>query len=137
MCLERVRMLVHSVMNEACLSPTLIPRNSGSRLPHQSISGQLTQYISQFYQRHSGRGYFAQCFLCENQHQSRGLEAGMEAVHWVSDSINQLIFHPYFVASLFCSSEKAMAPHSSTLAWKIQWMEEPGGLHSMGSLSWT
>ena len=30
-------------------------------------------------------------------------------------------------------SEKAMAPHSSTLAWKIPWMEEPGGLQSMGS----
>ena len=29
--------------------------------------------------------------------------------------------------------EKAMAPHSSTLAWKIPWMEEPGGLPSMGS----
>ena len=27
-----------------------------------------------------------------------------------------------------------MAPHSSTLAWKIQWMEEPGGLQSMGLL---
>ena len=31
-------------------------------------------------------------------------------------------------------SEKAMAPHSSTLAWKIPWMEEPGRLQSMGSL---
>ena len=30
--------------------------------------------------------------------------------------------------------EKAMAPHSSTLAWKIPWMEKPGGLQSMGSL---
>ena len=27
-----------------------------------------------------------------------------------------------------------MAPHSSTLAWKIPWAEEPGGLQSMGSL---
>ena len=27
-----------------------------------------------------------------------------------------------------------MAPHSSTLAWKIPWMEELGGLQSMGSL---
>ena len=27
-----------------------------------------------------------------------------------------------------------MAPHSSTLAWKIPWMEEPGGLLSVGSL---
>ena len=33
-----------------------------------------------------------------------------------------------------CSTEKAMAPHSSTLAWKIPWTEEPGGLQSMGSL---
>ena len=29
--------------------------------------------------------------------------------------------------------EKAMAPHSSTVAWKIPWMEKPGGLQSMGS----
>ena len=28
--------------------------------------------------------------------------------------------------------EKEMAAHSSTLAWKIPWMEEPGGLQSMG-----
>ena len=28
--------------------------------------------------------------------------------------------------------EKAMAPHSSTLAWKIPWMEEAGGEQSMG-----
>ena len=38
--------------------------------------------------------------------------------------------HPSFLGPL----EKAMAPHSSTLAWKIPWMEEPGGLQSMGSL---
>ena len=30
--------------------------------------------------------------------------------------------------------EKVMAPHSSTLAWKIPWAEEPGRLQSMGSL---
>ena len=30
-------------------------------------------------------------------------------------------------------SEKAMAPPSSALAWKILWTEEPGGLQSMGS----
>ena len=32
------------------------------------------------------------------------------------------------------AAEKAMAPHSSTLAWQIPWTEEPGGLQSMGSL---
>ena len=31
-------------------------------------------------------------------------------------------------------SEKAMAPHSSTLAWETPWMEEPGRLQSMGPL---
>jgi len=30
-------------------------------------------------------------------------------------------------------TEKAMATHSSTLAQKVPWMEEPGGLQSMGS----
>ena len=40
----------------------------------------------------------------------------------------------FFLAVLGLSSEKAMAPQSSTLAWKIQWMEEPGTLRSMGSL---
>ena len=38
----------------------------------------------------------------------------------------------------FCKEQgkwvKAVAPHSSTLAWKIPWMEEPGRLQSMGSL---
>ena len=30
--------------------------------------------------------------------------------------------------------EEGMATHSSTLAWKIPWAEEPGGLQSVGSL---
>ena len=43
--------------------------------------------------------------------------------------INQNLFKQFPV-----TQEKAMAPHSSTLAWKIPWMEEPGRLQSMGSL---
>ena len=39
---------------------------------------------------------------------------------------------PFYVGRV--TSEKAVAPHSSTLAWKIPWMEEPGRLQSMGSL---
>ena len=38
------------------------------------------------------------------------------------------------IGILIIASEKAMAPDSSTLAWKIPWTEEPGGLQSMGSL---
>ena len=40
---------------------------------------------------------------------------------------------PVGVASVSVE-EKALATHSSTLAWKITWMEEPGRLQSMGSL---
>ena len=38
------------------------------------------------------------------------------------------LFH--FMSHIFCNN---MAPHSSTLAWKIPWAEEPGRLQSMGS----
>ena len=49
------------------------------------------------------------------------------AVHGVaeSDVTESLHFH---------ALEKAMATHSSTLAWKTRWTEEPGRLQSMGSL---
>ena len=52
------------------------------------------------------------------------------AVHGVAKSQTRLsnfsfTFH-------FHALEKAMAPHSSTLAWKTPWAEEPGGLPSMG-----
>ena len=40
----------------------------------------------------------------------------------------------FITMDYFSYSEKAVAPHSSTLAWKIPWMEEPGRLQSMGSL---
>ena len=39
-----------------------------------------------------------------------------------------------FFSLLVYFSEKAVATHSSTLAWKIPWTEEPGRLQSMGSL---
>ena len=38
-----------------------------------------------------------------------------------------------FISEASRDAEKALAPHSSTLAWKIPWTEEPGGLQSMGS----
>ena len=48
------------------------------------------------------------------------------------------ILVPYvFSMSSNAWSKKAMAPHSSTLAWKIPWMEEPGRLQSWGTKSQT
>ena len=37
---------------------------------------------------------------------------------------------------IYCIEEKAMAPHSSILAWKIPWMEEPGGYNPWGLKAW-
>ena len=45
--------------------------------------------------------------------------------------------HSIFIITLKAGLEKEMAPHSSTLAWKIPWMEEPGRLQSTGSQSRT
>ena len=42
---------------------------------------------------------------------------------------------PREMSKLMSGSEKAMAPHSSTLAWQIPWTEELGRLQSMGSLA--
>ena len=57
-------------------------------------------------------------------------EAWWAAVHGVAQSWTRL----ERLKQQQQQQEKAMAPHSSTLAWKIPWMEEPGRLQSMGSL---
>ena len=64
----------------------------------------------------------------ETQVQSPGQEYPLEEEMATHSSI--LVIK----VSLESISEKAMAPHSSTLAWKIPWTEEPGRLQSMGSL---
>ena len=58
-------------------------------------------------------------------------EAWHAAIHGVPKSQTQL--SDWTELNWGYHSEKAMAPHSSTLAWKIPWMEEPGRLQSMGS----
>ena len=44
------------------------------------------------------------------------------------------LIHFEFIFVYGVRTDRAMAPHSITLAWKIPWMGEPGGLQSMGSL---
>ena len=54
-----------------------------------------------------------------------------------SSCLCSYLIHIYLMlikSVLMLCPEKAMAPHSSTLAWKIPWTEEPGRLQSMGSL---
>ena len=49
----------------------------------------------------------------------------------IQSEVSQKEKHQYSILTHI--SEKTMAPHSSTLAWKIPWMEEPSRLQSMGS----
>ena len=53
------------------------------------------------------------------------------AVHGVTKS--QIQLSNFTFTFHFPALVKEMAPHSSTLAWKIPWTEEPGKLQSMGS----
>ena len=53
--------------------------------------------------------------------------------HRVGHDWSNLAAAAEFRGALMGLWEKAMAPHSSTLAWKIPWTEEPGRLRSMGS----
>ena len=54
--------------------------------------------------------------------------------NWLNDYCVIHSTRYYWLYLLAYPSEKAMAPHSSTLTWKIPWTEEPGGLQSMESL---
>ena len=60
-------------------------------------------------------------------------------LEWVAIAFSTMIYirecSAYvFLWELVMAREKAVAAHSSTLAWQIPWTEEPGGLQSMGSL---
>ena len=58
--------------------------------------------------------------------------AWQAAVHGVAKSRTRL--SDFTFTFHFHALEKEMATHSSILAWRIPWTEEPGGLQSMGSL---
>ena len=77
-----------------------------------------------------GNGNPFQCSCLENPRDGR---AWWAAVYGVTQSQTQLKRLSNSSSSSY-NLEKAMAPHSSTLAWKIPWAEEPGRLQSMRSL---
>ena len=66
---------------------------------------------------------------CLENHTGGG--AWWAAVHGVAKSQTQL--SDFTFTFHFHALEKELAIHSSTLAWRIPWMEEPGRLQSMGS----
>ena len=65
-----------------------------------------------------------------------GSSPGFVALQWVKIELFRRVnvtVGRWFHGGCCCQSEKAMAPHASTLAWQIPWTEEPGRLQSMGS----
>ena len=62
------------------------------------------------------------------------LLAVQETLQHHNSKVSILQCSAFFMVQLSHPSEKTMTPYSSTLAWKIPWMEELGGLQSMGSL---
>ena len=61
------------------------------------------------------------------------LEPLVKATKLIRPNRQKVFFSVALCSPVDILLEKAMAPHSSTLAWKIPWMEEPGGLLSLGS----
>ena len=57
----------------------------------------------------------------------------LKAAHLSPLPATQCLARMHYFSQVGGKTEKAMAPHSSTLAWKIPWTEEPGRLWSMGS----
>ena len=66
----------------------------------------------------------------------RGTRDQIANIRWIIKKATEFQKNIYFCFIDYSKAfaEKAMAPHFSTLAWKIPWTEEPGGLQSMGLL---
>ena len=115
---------------------TTLPANAGDTEDSDSIPG---------WGRSPGVGHGNPLqYSCLENFMDRG--AWRPTVHGLKKSQTQLSAHtPHFnsqdngrikqnLLEEHCGMEKALAPHSSTLAWKIPWMEESSRLQSMGSL---
>ena len=134
-------LLSHSVMSD-CLWPhglqharlpsSLSPSICSNLRPlhrwwHPTISSSVTP-VSSFLRSVSASGSFPMRWIFSSGSQS------IRASTSVSSPYNEHSGLISFRIDFFGFLEKAMATHSSTLAWKIPWTEEPGGLQSMVSL---
>ena len=88
-----------------------------------------------------GNGNPLQCSCLENPRDRGawwaavcGIAQSRTGLKRLSSSSSSSIWSLKIFEHIRIGTEKAMAPHSSTLAWKIPWAEEPGRLQSMGSL---
>ena len=87
---------------------------------HEISQARILEWVAISYSRGSSQPRDQTCVSC----------IGRQILyHWATREAPCRIY--IFLSS---QTEKAMATHSSTLAWKIPWTEGPGGLQSMGSL---
>ena len=111
-------------------------KSSETHLNIDALQGFIhSLYLSAFYI------FFCRCFVCchDCKYHLNFIEKFRRKYF---SSVCWLIIMIYLISLDCCNKllqtrqlkpEKAMAPHSSTLAWKIPWTEEPGRLQSMGS----
>ena len=125
--------------NSGPLSQCCHPTNSSSFIPFSSClqSFPASRSFSMSWLFASKDWSFSFCISPSNEHS--GLTG---LISLVSKGLSRVFSSTTNRKHKFFSTqpslpEKAMATHSSTLAWKIPWMEEPGRLQSMGSLSQT
>ena len=74
------------------------------------------------------------CHILRASHSVWHVIGAQEISEWIAIQVRKQIMSGMILLSMSATAvRKAMAPHSSPLAWKIPWTEEPGGLPSMES----
>ena len=109
-------------------NPGIKPRSPALRVDSLHLSHQesprILEWVAYFFSRGSS--------LPRNQTGVSGIAGRFLLSYEGSPEVLSEVLSEVTVKSRH--SEKAMAPHSSTLAWETPWMEEPGRLQSMGPL---
>ena len=98
--------------------------------PEYSLEGRMLKLKLQYFghQMRRADSFEKTLMLGEIEGRRRRGRQTMRWLYGITDSMDMIL------GELRELVEKAMAPHSSTLAWKITWTEEPGKLQSMASL---
>ena len=119
---------VHGISQARILEWVAMPSSRGSSQPKDQSHVSCVSCIA--------GGFFTHWVISEFKHSNKEIDSyqvKLEKIHcliWVSLGKG----NPQLFEQSYCSTlEKTMATHSSTLAWKIPWTEEPGRLQSMRS----
>ena len=117
---------IHTCCLVAVLCPTLLwPHGLKAPLVYEISQARILDWVAISFSRESSRPRNRTCVSCIDR---------QILYHWATREahIYLLTYNWYIICCTY--SEKAVAPHSSTLAWKILWTEEPGRLQSMRSV---